>query len=141
MGFFYCLHIFARYVKLKVSLATFKDLKTHPSHFEIEVTDSTTIHGLKGTVQTHLEEAVDSIALFKEPTCSMTSYLSPSHCLHHCGLVGGPKADPTDAEVFYDYVPIVMDCPILMADSHIREPKTSQGKKACENGSKSSRTT
>ncbi len=112
-----------RYVNLKVTLAAFQDVKAHPGHFELEVTDSTTIHGLKETIQTHMEQTADSIALFKESSCSRASYLLPSYCLLHCGLHGGPKSAPTDAEVFYDYVPAIMDCPILMADGHIREPK------------------
>ena len=43
-----------RFVKLQVILAPFKDYKAHPGHFEVELTDSTTIHGLKIHIQNHL---------------------------------------------------------------------------------------
>lgn len=79
------------------------------------------MEGLKGLIQVHLGEVANSIALFKEANCGRQSYLAPSWCLEHCGLPGGPKTDPVHAEVFYDYMPAVMDCPVLMSDGHMRE--------------------
>ena len=79
------------------------------------------MQGLKGLIQVHLGEVANSIALFKEANCGRHSYLAPSGCLEHCGLVGGPKTNPVRAEVFYDYMPAVMDCPVLMTDSHMKE--------------------
>ena len=110
-----------RYVKLKLILASFKDFQAHPAHFDLEVTDSTTIHGLKQVIMSHLDDAADSIALFKDASCSKDSYLPPSWTLERCGLVGGVKTDPTLSKVFYDYMPVIMDCPVLMNDSHIQE--------------------
>ena len=110
-----------RFIKLKVVLAPFKDTPSHPGHFEVEVSDSITVHGLKDIIQTHLEGAVESVALFREVACSKSSYLMPSWCLEDCGILGGLKTEPSTAEVFYDYVSAVMDCPILMTDSHIRD--------------------
>ena len=85
----------------------------------MEVTDSTTIHGLRTLIQTHLDDSADGIALFKEPSCTKASYLAPSLSMEQCGIVGGSKQEPVNAEVFYDYVPVVSDCPVLMTDSHI----------------------
>ena len=119
-----------RLIKLQVILAPFKDYKSHPGHFEVELSDSTTIHGLKMHIQCHLGEAVDSVALFKEASCSRESYLVPSWCLEHCGMVGGSRLSPTSGRVFYDYMPAINDCPILMDDSHIphmiQQHRTSQ---------------
>ena len=110
---------FSRFIKLQIILAPFKDFKAHPGHFELEVLDSTSIQGLKLLIQDHLGEAVDSVALFKEASCSKESYLVPSWCLEHCGMVGGSRMAPTSGCVYYDYMPAVNDCPILMDDSHI----------------------
>lgn len=122
-----------RFIKLQIVLAPFKDFKTHPGHFELELMDSTTIHGLRILIQRHLGEAVDTVALFKEASCSKESFLSPSLCLEHCGMVGGSRMAPTSGSVFYDYVPAVEDCPILMDDSHIpqllpKQQRTSNSK-------------
>ena len=120
------LHFFSRFVKLQIILAPFKDIKAHPGHFKLELSDSTSIHGLKLQIQDHLGEAVDSVALFKEASCSRESYLVPSWCLEHCGMVGGSRRVPTSGCVYYDYMPTVSDCPLLMDDSHI--PKLVNGK-------------
>lgn len=58
--------IFCRFVKLQVILAPFKDYKSHPGHFELELIDSTMIHGLKIHVQCHLGETTESVVLFRE---------------------------------------------------------------------------
>ena len=125
------LHYFScRFVKLQVILAPFKDYKSHPGHFELELTDSTTIHGLKIHVQCHLGEAVDSVALFRDASCSKESYLPPSWCLEHCGMVGGTRLVPTSGCVYYDYMPALDDCPVLMDDSHIPKLVPSQQHKS-----------
>ena len=108
-----------RYIILKAILAPFKDIQKHPAHARLKVTESTSIHGLKQLVQEHLGEAVDSVAFFKEASCNKSSFLPPSWCLEHCGLSGGLETDPTPAVLYYDYVPLMSDCPILMNDSHI----------------------
>ena len=110
-----------RFILLKITLAPFKDFRSHPGHFELEVTDSTSIQALKELINDHLGGVANSIALFKEASCSKQSYLVPSWCLQHCGMVGGSKMEPVHAKVFYDYMPPVIDCPILMSDDHIKE--------------------
>lgn len=110
----------SRFVKLKMTLASFKNYPKHPGHFESEVTDSTKIHSLRILIQEHLLHAVDTVALFKDSSCSKAGYLDPSSCLEHNGILGGTKACPTTAEVYYDYMPAVMDCPLLMDESHMQ---------------------
>ena len=125
-----CIDYTHRYVKLKVILAPFKDFHHHPGHFELEVADSITVHGLGILIKEHLESAVDSVALFKDCSCDKGSYLVPSWSLERCELVGGSLSDMPVAEVFYDYMPVVMDCPILMAENYIQtvSPKTNARK-------------
>ncbi len=108
-----------RYIKLKMMLAPFKENKYYPGHFEHEVTETTTIHGLKCLIENHLDDSVNSVALFKDSSCSKESYLDPGWCLGHCGIEGGPKDALKSAEIFYDYFPLNSGCPILMDDSHI----------------------
>ena len=124
-----CFSFSYRFIKLQVVLAPFKDYKSHPGHFELELTDCTTVHGLKLHIQDHLGEAVDTVALFREASCSKSSYLRPSWCLEHCGIVGGSRMVPTKGCVFYDYVPALDDCPILMDDSHMPKIDTRTMKK------------
>lgn len=108
-----------RYIQLKIILAPFKTTRFHPGHFEQEVTETTTVHGLRCLVETHMEDSVDSVAMFRDSSCSKEAFLDPSWCLGHCGLAGGTKDSPNPAEVFYDYFPTINRCPILMDESHI----------------------
>jgi hypothetical protein len=91
----------------------------HPGHFSLEVTDSTTIYGLCQHIKTHLEGSAATTAIFKDHSCSRHSYLPPSSCLFHCGAVGGPRTRPVELELFYDYKPVMNDCPVLMDESHL----------------------
>ena len=78
----------------------------------------------------HLEGSVNTVAVFKESDCSRASYLAPSTCLYHCGAVGGPKTRPMGVELFYDYKPVMNDCPLLMDESHLVDVKELHKKKA-----------
>jgi len=106
---------------MKFTLAPFKGNTSHPAHFSQLVTETTTVHGLKCLIEDHLGDSVASVALFKDETCSKDSYLDPQWCLSHCGINGGLRDNPSTTEVFYDYLPIMNGCPILMDDSHIRD--------------------
>lgn len=108
-----------RFMQLKLTLGPFKDLVHHPGHFSLEVTDTTTIHGLYQVIKAHLEGSAATIAIFKDHTCSRLSYLPPTSCLFHCGKVGGPRTRTVEAELFYDYKPVMNDCPLLMDESHL----------------------
>lgn len=108
-----------RFLELQLTLAPFKDLAGHPGHFSLEITDSTSIHGLTQLIKVHLEGSAATIAIFKDHTCSRLSYLSPSSCLFHCGAVGGPRTRAVEVELFYDYKPVMNDCPLLMDESHL----------------------
>ena len=110
-----------RFVQVQLTLATFKDLQKHPAHFSILITSTTTIHGITQLIRTHLYEAVRTIAIFKEPSCSKESYLNPSWSLESCGIEGSSvKYEPTRYQLYYDYIPDFLDCPILMADNEMR---------------------
>jgi len=113
-----CFTFNSRFLQLKLTLALFKDMPSHPAHTCMEVTDSTTIHGLCLLLQDHLGGTVSTIALFKNSSCTPAVYLPPTHCLAHCGAVGGSKSQPPTVEVFYDYKPTYLS-PVLVEDSHI----------------------
>ena len=81
---------------------------------------------------------MDSVALFKEASCSKESYLVPSWCMEHCGMVGGSRLVPTNGCVFYDYMPALDDCPLLMDDSHIPKLEQVERQKTNYNKQKSS---
>lgn len=108
-----------RFLQLKLTLAPFKDLHHHPGHLSLEVTDSTTIHGLCQVIKVHLEGSASAVAVFKDHTCTKASFLPPTSCLYHCGAVGGPRTHPVELEIFYDYKPVMNDCPLLMDESHL----------------------
>lgn len=108
-----------RFIKLRLTLAPFRALQSHPGHFSMDVTDTTTIHGLCQLIRVHLEGSVSTIAIFRESDCSKASYLPPASCLYHCGAIGGPRTHSPEIEVFYDYKPLINDCPVLMDDSHL----------------------
>ena len=72
-------------------------------------------------IKEHLAGSVliESIDVFKEPSCSKDDYFQPSHHLYQCGEVGGPRTNPVHSEVFYDYKPLMNNCPLLMDESHL----------------------
>ena len=109
-----------RYVELQMTLATFKHLLSHPAHFTLSLTDSTSIQAVAQHTRQHLDNAVTSVAVFRDASCSRQSILNPSKTLENYGIVGGAKHDPTQQQLFYDYIPEFTDCPILMADNAMR---------------------
>ena len=109
-----------RYVELQMTLATFKHLLAHPTHFTLSLTDSSSIQAVAQHTRQHLDNAVTSVAVFRDASCSRQTLLNPSKTLEHYGIVGGAKHDPTHQQLFYDYIPEFTDCPILMADNAMR---------------------
>ena len=109
-----------RYVELQMTLATFKHLLSHPAHFTLSLTDSASIQAVAQLTRQHLDNAVTSVAVFRDASCSRQTLLNPSRTLEHYGIVGGARHDPTHQQLFYDYIPEFTDCPILMADNAMR---------------------
>ncbi len=72
-------------------------------------------------IQAHLNETVTSVAIFKDSLCTKDSYLNPSWTLESCGVEGGElQYKPTTYQLYYDYIPVLMDSPLLMADNTMR---------------------
>ena len=109
-----------RYVQLQMTLATFKHLISHPAHFTLSLTDSTSIHAIGQHIRQHLDNAVTSVAVFSDASCSRQTLLNPSKTLEDYKIVGGARHDPAYQQLFYDYIPEFTDCPILMADNAMR---------------------
>lgn len=105
-----------------MTLATFKELQHYPGHFTVTLTTSTTIHGLIDIIKTHLGRSVMTVAVFSHHTCGKDNYLNPLWTLEHCGLEGSPvKYTPNNYQLYYDFIPDFIHCPILMADNAIRD--------------------
>lgn len=105
-----------RYVQLHMVLAPFAHMPAHPGHAHMMVTDSTTVHSLHETLQDRLSGTASAIAVFTDASLQPTSLAAPRKRLVEMGIVGGSRAAPTQAQLYYDYVPVVVDCPLLMAD-------------------------
>ena len=72
-----------RFLQLRLTLAPFKDLHHHPGHFSLEVTDSTTIHGLcQVSIQSQPLKNITKDAhnetppLFKQSQCIFSYHIS-----------------------------------------------------------------
>lgn len=108
---------------MKLYLGPFRNMSVHPAHFEVVLADSTTMHGLKELIQSHMCNAANTIAIFRDANCSRASYLAPSLTFEQCGITGGSKETPTNVELFYDFTPPLRDCPILMYEHlHLAKP-------------------
>lgn len=111
-----------RFVQVQLTLAMFKDIHQHPAHFLTRLTTGTTIHGVIDIIINHLNKSTKVIAVFKEPCCSKEAYLNPSWSLLECGLEGSQfEYTPTRYQLYYDFIPHIIDCPILMADNGMRD--------------------
>lgn len=97
-------------------LAPFVHMPSHPGHTHLTVTDSTTVHSLQEMLQDGLSGTAAAIAVFTDASLQPASMAAPRRRLVEMGLVGGPRAAPTQAQLYYDYIPLVADCPLLMAD-------------------------
>ena len=64
---FVCLLSLSRYVTLKLTLATFKDLPKHPGHFTVVLVDTSSIEGIRDLIKTHLDGSTYSVAVFDSP--------------------------------------------------------------------------
>ncbi|KAL5467699.1 hypothetical protein EMCRGX_G031962 [Ephydatia muelleri] len=84
-----------RFVSVKLYLGPFRNMSVHPAHFEVVLADSTTMHGLKELIQSHMCNAANTIAIFRDANCSRASYLAPSLTFEQCGITG---AHPTCCE-------------------------------------------
>ena len=114
--------VYSRYVKLQLTLATFKDLKQHTAHFTVTLTTSSTIHGVIDIIKNHLNQTVLTVAVFSDFSCTKESYLNPSWSLEYCGLEGSPvKYSPHLYQLYYDFIPDFIECPILTEDNSIRD--------------------
>lgn len=68
-------------------------------------------------IQTHLDGTTTSVALFKDAACNKDSYMNPSWTLESCGVEGSNlQYQPTTYQLYYDYIPDFIDCPLLMTD-------------------------
>lgn len=104
------------YVQLHMILAPFVHMPSHPGHTHMMVTDSTTVHSLHEMLQDRLSGTASAIAVFTTASLQPSSLAAPRKRLVEMGIVGGSRATPTQAQLYYDYVPVVVDCPLLMAD-------------------------
>jgi hypothetical protein len=109
-----------KYVKLQLTLATFKDIHHHPAHFVITMTTSTTIHGLIDIIKNHLNQTTLTVAIFTNYTCGKEHYLRPPWTLETCGLEGNrTEHEPNHYQLYYDFIPDFIDCPILLSDTEM----------------------
>ena len=104
-----------------MTLAPFAHMPSHPGHTHFLLTDSTSIHTTRQHLLGRLGGVASSIAIFRDSTLKPSSLLPPERTLAECGVVGGARDCPRQAELYYDYRPAVTDCPLVMAD-HYYQP-------------------
>ena len=105
-----------RYVDLSLTLGQFKATPSHPAHSHFLVTDSTTMSSLCQQLHSRLGATATAIAIFSDPGMHPSSRLPGNLTLRKLGMSGGTRDTPTKAQLYFDYVAVVLDCPLIMAD-------------------------
>jgi len=115
------LYTVGRFVNIRMVLGPFQHTISHPGHFTMTVTTSTTIHSLKENIREHLGYSTHQVlAIFTESSCSHSSFLAPHLTLEECGIKGSRNRRQSRRELYYDFGTEFNDCPILMAENGIR---------------------
>jgi uncharacterized ubiquitin-like protein YukD len=99
-------------------MVTFEKFHHYPGHLELLVHDHMPVCGLIQTIIEETQITSSKIAIFRDPSRSRESLLSPKSTLAECGIVGDSRLDPVEVTLYYDYTVEFTDCPILLCDHY-----------------------
>lgn len=106
------------YVEVKLLLAPFASTAHHPCHMTYLIPTSTTILSLQHQLHSSLGAMATAVAVFTEEKVQPSSHIPPHCTLIEMGVVGGEKTTPPKATLYYDYIPVSIQCPVLMTDHY-----------------------
>ena len=99
-------------------LAPFASTAAHPSHTRFLLPVSMTIQALQHRLHSTLGSMATTVAVFSDVKVQPSNRLHPKCSLEEVGVAGGARATPTQATLYYDYRPVALQCPLLMADHY-----------------------
>lgn len=114
-GVVLCTH---SYVEVQLLLAPFASTAHHPCHMTYLLSTSTTILSLQHQLHSSLGTMATAVALFSEKSVQPSNRIPPHCTLMEIGVVGGEKTTPPKATLYYDYIPVSIQCPVLMTDHY-----------------------
>lgn len=106
------------YVEVQLLLAPFASTAHHPCHMTYLLSTSTTILSLQHQLHSSLGTMATAVALFSEKSVQPSNRIPPHCTLMEIGVVGGEKTTPPKATLYYDYIPVSIQCPVLMTDHY-----------------------
>lgn len=110
-----CIH---SYVEVRLLLAPFASTAHHPCHMTYLVPTSTTILSLQHQLNSSLGTTATAVAVFSEQCVKPSNRIPPRCTLMEMGVVGGERTTPPKATLYYDYIPVSIQCPVLMTDHY-----------------------
>jgi hypothetical protein len=100
---------------------TFEPLRSHPGHFNPIVHAHIPIYGIIQLIQEHAGITSSTLAIFTDKSRSREAMLDPHLTLEECGMMGGPRNNPQEALLYYDYTVEFSSCPLLNCDHYFGE--------------------
>ncbi|KAL7378460.1 hypothetical protein ABVT39_014051 [Epinephelus coioides] len=90
----------------------------HPGNFEIVLLSSIRVLSLIRTIQERVGIQTTRLEVFRSRVPTEEARLPPGSFLEECGFRGGPEETPPEDTVYYDYMLLFTDCPILNCDHY-----------------------
>ncbi|XP_049925101.1 uncharacterized protein LOC126405415 [Epinephelus moara] len=108
-----------RFIRLSVRPIPFDPTAAaHPGNFEIVLLSSSRVLSLIRTIQERVGIQTTRLEVFRSRVPTEEARLPPGSFLEECGFRGGPEETPPEDTVYYDYMLLFTDCPILNCDHY-----------------------
>lgn len=120
----------SRFIRLSVRLIHLDCVAAHPGNFEVVLSSSSRVFSLISLIQDHVEIQTSRLEVFRSRVPTEEARLPLEKSLEECGFKGGPEESPPEATVYYDYLLLFTDCPILNCDHYYRSKPDSAASKA-----------
>ncbi|XP_054463228.1 uncharacterized protein LOC129098269 [Anoplopoma fimbria] len=107
-----------RFIRLSVRLIPFDSAAAHPGNFEVVLLSSSRVFALIRMIQDRVGIQTSRLEVFRSRVPTEEARLPPESLLEECGFRGGPEGSPPEETVYYDYMLLFPDCPILNCEHY-----------------------
>nr|XP_043906158.1 uncharacterized protein LOC122784847 isoform X2 [Solea senegalensis] len=122
-----------RFLRLSVRLLPFHFSAKHPANFDVVLSSSCRVITLIGIIRDRVGIQTSRLEVFRSREATEESRLLPENSLEGCGFRGG-----AEETLYYDYMPMFTDCPVLNCDHYFRSTPGPDSVHGCGLNNKSS---
>ncbi|XP_028268236.1 uncharacterized protein LOC114440143 [Parambassis ranga] len=120
----------SRFIRLSVRLIQLDRVAAHPGNFEVVLSSKSRVFSLISLIQDHVAIQTTRLEVFRSRVPTEQARLPLEKSLEECGYKGGLEKSPPEATVYYDYILLFTDCPILNCDHYFRSKPDSAASRA-----------